>query len=115
MIALRQSTARVIPFRQVAELYGEPPCLNGIEPPIVALYVVVVLFHLTMVADHLHCLRHSLIVGCDRAAFATSPKILSWVETESRCVAHGTCLLPVAVFLREILGAMCLACVLNHN
>src|SRR5712664_1632360 len=115
MIALRQSAAGIIPFRQVAEFYGEPACLNGIEPPIVSLDVMVVLFYLTMVADHLHFLRHSLIVGCDRAAFTTSSKILSWVETESRRAAHGTCLLPVAVFLREILGAMCLAGILNHN
>src|SRR5271154_106826 len=115
MVTMCKRPAGGIPLREVTQLHRKPARLDGVEPPVISLDIVVILLSLTMVANHLHALGHSLVIRGDCARFATRSKILPRVETECRSFAHGTRTLPGIILLREIFGAMRLASVFNHK
>src|ERR1700674_275269 len=115
MVAVGKITPRFMPFGKVAKFHREPSRLNGVQPTIVAFDIVVILFRLAVVADHLHPLRHSLIVCRDSSALATGSQILAGIKTESSRLPHRTGTLPGIFLLREVLSAVRLARIFNDK
>src|SRR5271157_211141 len=97
------------------QFQSENPCLNRIQPAVVALYVVVILLRLAMVAQHPYSLRQVWIVGRDCASLTASTQILAGIKTESRCLPHRSSSFPAFVFLRKVLGAMSLAGIFQYD
>src|SRR5437762_2880265 len=112
---MRQSAPRFIPLREVAELYREPSCLNRIKPPIVTFDLVIILFRLAVVTDHLHPSRKAFVIGRNRTALATGTKVFPGIETESGRQAEGPSFFPAAALLREVLSAVGLAGVFDND
>src|SRR5438270_5948718 len=88
--------------------------LDRVQPSVVPLYVVIILFHLPVIAQHLDSFSEARIIGGDSAAFPACAKILPWVKAERGCTPHGSGLHPAVESLREILSAVRLASVLYH-
>ncbi len=94
VIAVSEGSARFIPPGKVLELHGQPAGLDGIEPAIIALHVVIILLRLAVITNHLHALGHRLVISCDGSAFTASTEILSGVKAECSSFADGSCLFP---------------------
>src|SRR3979490_806213 len=97
------------------EFHAQYTRLDGIEPAVVAFDFMVVLPGLSMIAQHFGGSRNPFVIGCDRAAFTACPQILARIKAEGGRVSHRAGLAPAIFFLREILGAMRLAGVFNHD
>ena len=115
VVAVRELAARLIPLSQAAQFHGEHSSLNRIEAPVIALDVVVIFLRLPVVSNHLHALRHSVVVSRDRPGFAACAEVLSRIKAESRGAPHRPCLLPHVVALRKIFCAVSLASILDNN
>ena len=77
VIAVGKIAPRLIPLGQMAQFHREPARLNGVQPPVITFDVVVVLFCLAVIADHLHALGHLLVVGSNRSRFAAGSQKLN--------------------------------------
>src|ERR1700683_2085890 len=71
-----------VPFREMPQLDAQDSSLNGIEPAIVSLHVVVILLRLAVVPQRSHLSRHLFAIGCNGPCFATGAQILAWIKTK---------------------------------
>src|SRR5215472_6138325 len=115
MIAMGQIPARIVPFRQMSQFYREPSRLNGIEPPVVTLDVVVILSRLPMISDHLHPFRQGFVICRDCPALTTGSKVFARIKTECRRKAHRAGFPPGTSIAREIFSPMSLASVFDDH
>ena len=89
--------------------------LDRVEPAVVALEVVGVLRRLAVVAEHPARLGELVVVGGDGARLAAGAEVLRGVEAERGGAAHGAGPAPRALPLREVLGPVGLAGVLDDR
>src|SRR5690348_1004892 len=68
-----------------------------------------------MIAQHRTFCCQALVVGSNRAAFATRAKVLAGIKTERSCLAYPACGQPSILLFREILCTVRLASILNHD
>src|SRR6266849_4367623 len=105
----------LVPAWEVLQLDTQDPGLKGVEAPVVALHVVVVLFCLPMIANHANLIRQFLVIGRDYSCLAARAQILSWIEAKGGRLADRTSLLPTLVTFGKILGAVGLAGILDYH
>ena len=74
--------AFTVPFREMPQLDAQDSSLNGIEPAIVSLHVVVILLRLAVVPERSHLSCHLFAIGGNGPCFAASAQILAWIETK---------------------------------
>src|ERR1700685_633246 len=89
--------------------------LDCVEPTIISLKIVIVLFCLSMIAEHFCRFRNVLVIGRDCPCFSAGSKILSGIEAEGGGSAHRTCSSPGIQLSGEVLGSMCLAGIFNDD
>src|SRR5580704_3532733 len=99
----------------MAKFHGQNSCLKRIETAVVPLYIVVILFRLSVVAQHAHFPSHFLAVGCRSTGFTTSPQILSRIKAECRGMTHRSSRTPAVFLLGKILGSVSLAGVFHND
>src|ERR1700688_1566521 len=105
----------LVPAREVLQLDTQDPGLQGVQSPVVAFHVVVVLSCLSMITNHADLLRQFLVVGRDNSCLAARAQILSGIKAEGGRLADRTSFLPTMVTLGEILGAVGLASILDDD
>src|SRR5260370_19519680 len=77
--------------------------------------MVVVLFSLSMIAQHPRFLCEHFIVSRDRSRLATRPEVFAGIETECGNSPHRPSYSPAIFLFREILRAVGLAGVFNDD
>src|SRR5437868_4163637 len=82
------TTASAIPLLEVAQLDSQQRGLEGIETPVVALDVMVVLLRLPMLAQLAHEVEPTGVVRSDRSRLAARTQVLPRVEREGRHRPH---------------------------
>src|SRR5712692_5278768 len=105
----------LVPAWEVLQLDTQNPGLKGVQAPVVALHVVVVLLCLSMIANHANLLCQFLVVSRDNSRFAARAQILSGIEAKGSRLADRTNLLPTLVTFGEILSAVGLAGILDDD
>src|SRR6266478_551963 len=103
-----------IPLAQMRELGPENPGLDGIQPPVVTLYFVVVLLELAVISQHAYALGQPLIVSGYGSSLSAGPEILPRIKTERGRMAYRSGFHPAILLPGEVLGSMCLASILDH-
>src|SRR5579872_5522837 len=114
-IQSRTLASSPVPFRQMAQLHPQEASLQGVETPVVARDVVVILFGLAVVANHPYGPRHFFVVRRHCPGFTTSSQILAWIEAEGSRYSHRSRLLPHIVFSGEVLRPVSLTGVFHDN
>src|SRR6202050_4495983 len=71
-----------VPFREMPQFDAQDSSLNGIEPAIVSLHVVVILLRLAVVPQRSLLSCHLFASGGTGPCFATGAQILAWIETK---------------------------------
>src|SRR5439155_8656405 len=107
--------APFIPERKMSELDVENARLEYIQSTIIPLDRVMILPRLAMVPQHSNFTCHRFVIRGHRASLAASTQIFPGIEAERSCMPHRAGLAPAMLFLREILGPVRLASVLDHD
>ena len=115
VIPVGKIAPRLIPLGQMAQFHREPARLNGVQPPVITFDVVVILFCLAVIADHLHPLGHLFVVRSDRSRFAAGSQILARIKTERGSTPHRAGLFPDAFLAGKIFSPVSLAGIFNHH
>src|SRR5439155_3762118 len=88
VVALGRLVSLPVPLNQFPKFHREETRLDRVEPPIVALEVMTVLLHLSVIAQHANFLRKQFIAGCNRSGFPAGPEVLSRIEAKRGRPAH---------------------------
>src|SRR5260370_5507443 len=104
-----------VPFAKMLQLDRQKTSLDRIQPTVITLHVVIVLFGLAMISEHTGILSEALFVSRYRSSLTTCSKILSRIETERGRSPDGTGLPPAVFLLGEILRPMSLASIFNDD
>ena len=91
------------------ELRVQEASLEGVQPAVVSLHVVEILFHLAVIAQHPYSLGHVVVICGDCPSLAACSEILSGIEAEGSRAAHGAGFHPTIELPGEVLSAVCLA------
>src|ERR1700721_3794012 len=99
----------------MSQLRVQQPSLNRIHSAVVAFGVVMVLFHLAVVAQHLNLSSQIYVVCGYCPTLATGSKVFPWVEAERSRPADGPSLHPAIELIREVFGSVRLTSILDHD
>src|SRR5262249_13624579 len=83
VVARRGRATLRVPGLEVWQLRPQKGRLNGVQPPVVALEVVVILLRLAVLPEHPDGPRHLLVVGGDGSALATRAEVLPRLYADS--------------------------------
>src|ERR1700730_17128953 len=88
VVALGGLAALSIPHSQSPKFNRENTRLDGVEPPIVALQIMVVLLHLSVIAEHAHPLRQRFVASRNRSGLSAGPEVFSRIKAKRGSPAH---------------------------
>src|SRR5712664_2820226 len=97
------------------ELGPQDPGLDRIQPAVVSLDFVIILSHLSVVAQHANLFCERSITRRNRSRLSTSAQVFSRIKAESGCMTNRASLSPPILLLRKIFSPVSLAGVFDHD
>src|SRR5439155_2441031 len=97
------------------ELDAQNARLDRVEPPVVALDVVIILLRLAVIPEHTNLTRERLVVRGHGASFAAGAQVLARIEAERGRAAERASLAPPIFLFREVFCTVRLAGVFDDN
>src|SRR5579862_1409825 len=86
-------------MRQLDRQYAR---LNRVKAAVVTFYILIVLFRLAVIAQHLYVTRDAFIARRCRSRVAASPEIFPRIEAERRSSSHRSGFHPAVMLARKI-------------
>src|SRR5713101_2576605 len=97
------------------KFYMKESRLNGVQAPVIAFDIVIVLLRLAVIADHANLGSERFVIGRDCSRFSASAKVLARIKTECRGAADRASGQPAILFAGEVLRSVGLTGIFDHD